>query len=397
MIKKNALRSAIALATTAVAFNAAALEPAQIKAGGMTITPVLSLSETYDDNIRENGINEQSSWVTNINPSVLVEAIDGLNVYQLEYDINHALVHSARDDDYTNHKLRGMAHFELNSRNRLTFNARYDHTETLTDTTVLDESDKFKTLYADAVYGFGVPTAIMNADLGVNYTRMRTRNSDDINADREYDRFGMLYTLYYRIGPRTRLLAEYRYDDYEYELTPLTIDNSSAYDNKRHRAYVGATWAATAKTTGSVRVGYERRKFDDNNVSDTNGASWEADLTWTPRTYSTVTLSTSKSVEPGRISSRFVDTTQVGANWNHYWTPRFSSDLFYRWADEEYKYQSSPLDRDDDLHEAGFEVRYDVQRWMTVGLGFRWKDRDSDVAARDYDRSLATINLKVSL
>src|SRR5690625_3582554 len=151
MIKKNALRSAIALAATATAFNASALEPMQIKAGGLDITPVLSLSETYDDNIRENGINEESSWVTNINPNVLVEAIDGLNVYQLEYDINHALVHSSRDDDYTNHKLRGMAHFELNSRNRLTFNARYDHTETLTDTTVLDESDKFKILYADAV------------------------------------------------------------------------------------------------------------------------------------------------------------------------------------------------------------------------------------------------------
>ena len=393
-MKKLTIRTAIALAASAITANAVAnMDPAPIDLGGMTLTPTLNTTFGHNDNIRESGINDESSWVTTINPNFLLEAMDGVNVYQVEYGLRQDIFHSSHSDNNLDHHLRGMSHFEIDNRNRITLNATYDRTETLSDTTYVDVNDKFNSLYLEGIYGFGVPSAMFNFDVGLNHQRRRTHNSGGINDHLEYDKNGFIGTGYYNVGARTRLLAEYIYDEYEYKTDLASVGN---LDNDRDRFYVGATWAATARTTGSVRLGYENRDFDNYNKEDGDGFSWAADVTWSPRTYSTLTLSSSRTREEARVFSNFVDTKQAGINWNHDWGSNVTSDVFYNWIEEDFDNTAS-LDREDEINELGMEVRYTVQRWMSVGLGYRYKDRESNALVRDYDRNMFTLNLNVSL
>ena len=388
-MKKQAFSCSLAAAiASVVAAQALAVEPASIQAGGVTITPTLDLSTAYDDNIREVGINDETSWVTSITPGVLIEALDRLNLYQLKYSARHDIFHSSHDDDNTDHHLNGLAHLEFNSRNRLDLTTSYDRTESVTGSWVPGVNDKLSTTRVGGVYGFGLPSAIMNFDVGVHHDWRRSHNSGTINDNREYDKLGFNAVVYYRVAPKTRALLEYRFDDYDYEVS------NSPLSSERNALLLGVTWEATAKTTGTIKVGYEEREFDRKPFDDQDNVSWEADVTWQPRTYSTFTFSTSKGTEEGSVSANIVDTTRAGINWNHHWTSDVYTDLSYQYTEEDFE---SSLNREDEVNQFGVKVSYDVVRWMTVGLGYTFKDRDSNFAIRDYDRNVYMLNFNFSL
>ncbi len=67
----------------------------------------------------------------------------------------------------------------------------------------------------------------------------------------------MVGTLFWNLGPKTQLLAEVtRYD--ENYLNNFFKANYQL-DSSEWRYQVGATWKATAKTTGEFRIGYYQR------------------------------------------------------------------------------------------------------------------------------------------
>ncbi|MCV6615835.1 MAG: outer membrane beta-barrel protein, partial [Cellvibrionaceae bacterium] len=122
---KSGTRLALLPLAVAMALPANALEPGAIDAGPFRIVPTLGLSTGYDNNLFLTDGDEEESWVTIINPQVQFVATDGNNNYSISYGINHGIVHSSRDDDYTDHVLRGEMNLELNSRNYLDVAAAY--------------------------------------------------------------------------------------------------------------------------------------------------------------------------------------------------------------------------------------------------------------------------------
>ncbi|MCK9469874.1 MAG: outer membrane beta-barrel protein [Porticoccaceae bacterium] len=375
---------AVAIAST----SALAVEPKKIElGGGLTITPLLDLEVGYDDNIRGVGIDDESSWVTTLSPSVLLEAIDGLNLYQLKYRADARRYHSSQDDDHVNHSVEALGTFVFNQRNRLNLAASHYRTESVANTRFTDINDEFSTSKVGAVYGFGVPSATFNFDLGADYTWRRTDNSGGINRDREYDITGVNGILYYRVSPKTRMLAEYRYQDYEYELSTSTLDND------RDIALVGITWDATAKTVGTIKVGYEDRDFSHASQRDFSNTFWEVDVTWQPRPLSTITFGTQKGSAEGETTANYAKTTTYDLGWNQRWTDRVHSDVFYSFKEEDYR----GMDREDDITRAGVSINYDLLRWVTVGVGYTYYDRDSPIAIRDYDRNIYALNFNFSL
>ena len=56
------------------------------------------------------------------------------------------------------------------------------------------------------------------------------------------------------------------------------LPGSVTLDSEEWRLYTGATWDATAKTTGSVRVGYLTKDFTASDYQDYSSIGWEANL-----------------------------------------------------------------------------------------------------------------------
>lgn len=371
-----------------IAFPAIAAEPKRIQLGnGLTMTPLLDLEVQYDDNIRAVGIGEESSWVTRISPSVLLEAFDGLNLYQIKYQADAKRYHSSQDDDHVNHSIQALANLVFDHRNRLTLNADHLQTEQVANSFQPGINDEFSTSTVGAVYGFGVPAATFNVDAGVKHTWRRTDNSGSFNSDREFDSLGLNGILYYRMTAKTRALAEYRHEDVDYRLS------GSPLDNERDIALLGVTWDATAKTVGTVKVGQEKRDFNDSSRRDISSSFWEADVTWQPRPLTTISLGTHKGTQEGELTAEYTKTTSYDLGWNQRWNERMHSDVFYSFSEEDFVGQ----DRTDDVNSMGVQVSYDLLRWATVGLGYTHYDRDSDFPVRDYGRNVYMVNFNLSL
>lgn len=386
-------RTAIsALILAASSGPALAFEPADIRLGDMTLTPSLRLSEAYDDNFRATRDGE-SSWITTIEPTFVLGAQDRLNTYELSYSFNTQLFHSSHRDDHTDHHLSADAHMEFDSRNRLDLSAGYDKVEETADTTEPTENDKYHNADIGAIYGFGAESARMQLELGARHEHRRYDNSGDLNADRDHDTDTLTGTAYIRLAPKTRALFEAEASDFRYRTNHSLDSISLAY-------LAGVTWDATARTSGSLKVGRERKNFDattdirGRRLNDPSENVWELGVTWKPLTYSRVELSTSQQIEEGSDRENFIRTRRTALDWNHHWKTYVSTELSLWHTDERY---DNAIERHDKTDGAGVALNYDLRRWLSVGLGYQYTDRSSTLAEKTYDRNLYQATVKVSL
>lgn len=372
---------------SSVSLNGWAVEPQHIDLAGFEFTPTLILREGYDDNFRGLRDDRQSSWVSTINPTFLLGAEDRNSAYQLEYSFNSETYHSDSDASNTDHHLLLRSILEFTARHRLRWNLEYHHEEDTADTAENDENDKYSRAIADGVYSFGVQSGSNQLDFGANYEALRYRNSDQLNADKERNSLRLSTTWFHRLGGRTRSLLELRHTDHDYLLS------SSDRDSTNLAALAGATWDATARTTGSVRLGAEHKDFDSDTRQDYTSPMWEVGITWQPRTYSTVSFNTRRAFDEGDDgASTIADLTSI-LSWRHQWTAYIRSDVDHRFSDREYK----AIDRDDELSSTGLGLTYSPDRWLDFTLGYRHTHNDSSVRTESYTRNLYQLSVELSL
>ena len=92
----------------------------------------------------------------------------------------------------------------------------------------------------------------------------------------------------------------------------LNLDPTSTLDCREYQALAGVAWGATAKTTGEGLVGIRRLDFNTPGRPSVHGFTWDARLTWAPRTYSQLTAYSSRSVSQDGFSAG-----NVGSSTSH--------------------------------------------------------------------------------
>lgn len=387
-LKTSSLAVAI---SSALCTNAWALDPQSIKLGdGLTFTPDLKVSERYEDNFRAVETDEESSWVTSIAPTFILGAEGRKSAYKLSYSAVSDIFHSSHDDNNTDHHLTGDAAFEFNSRNRLTLNTGYHKVEETAAQSTQSrrnmENDKYSTANIGGVYSFGAKTARTQIDFGANYQELRYQNSNGLNADKERDTTALSSTLYYRVAPKTRVLVEARHTDYDYvSNTRLNSDNIALL--------TGVTWDATARTSGTIKIGAEKKRFDSSALDDNSGSMWEAGVKWMPRTYSTFSLQTRRALDEGDDGASAIQSQSTTLSWKHEWLDRLSSDISYTYTDQEYQ----DYNRDDQISVFGAGLTYEMRRWLDIGIGYKYAENDSSQNFESYERNIYSISVSASL
>lgn len=386
--------------SAALCANAWALEPQSIKlSDGLKFTPTLSVDESYDDNIRAEERNTQSSWVTGIKPKFVLSTEGNKSAYALTYELDNQTYASSHDDDHTDHHFDADAGFQFDVRNKLKLNAGYDKVESIANDNLVTTNDglivpqgntgepaKYTTTSAGGVYTYGAASALAQLELGASYEELRYQNSGDFNEDLERNTTPLRATGYYRIAPKTRLLLEGRHTDYDY-----INDNDS--DSNSDAVLAGVTWDATAKTSGTIKVGAEKLSYDNSTYDDEDGATWEAGVKWSPRTYSTFNLKTAQAYSPGNDGAGAIDAQTTSLNWNHSWLERLSSDVNYSYTDNDYQGTT----QQDYIDIVGVGLTYNMRRWLDIGIGYKYATSDSNFDGSSYNRNIYAINFKASL
>lgn len=382
---KAATASLICLASAAPVW---AIEPQSIDLAGFEFTPSLIVSESYNDNIR--GVPEEaetSSWITGINPTFALSAETRSSAYRLRYSADSEIYHSDSDATNTDHHLTFDSIMEFSDRHRLDWELAYHRVEETSDTEVVTENDKYSSAIARAVYGFGAMSAMNQLEFGANYEARRYHNSGDLNASEERDSTVLHGTWFHRLGARTRSLLELRYGDHSYVL------DESDRDSNDMAILAGATWEATAKTSGNLRLGMERKDFDSDARDDYTSPMWEVGVSYQPRTYSTFRLNTRQAFDEGNDDASTIQNQTSLLAWQHEWSARIRTDLDVRYSDLEYK----AIDRDDELWSYGVGLTYSPDRWIDMTLGYRFTDNDSTLPTESYERNVYLLSFNLSL
>ncbi len=405
-------RLAVVIAATAGVSTAAfAIDPQSVRVSdGVVFTPTLKFEEQHDSNIFGTKNQRKSSWVSVIEPTFNLSLDRAKSAHQLKYRMTSNNYHSSNDSSHINHHITADSGLEFNSRNRLLLNAGYHKLESTTtdhDYSRNDaKNDKWNTKNIGGVYTFGAREARTQVDFGLNYDELRYDNSHKdsagvrLNKDNERNAASARLTGYYAIAPKTKLLLEGRYTDYDYK-------SDSNRDSKNKALLAGVTWEATAKTTGTVKIGREKKDYSKSGTpyKDKSTGMWEASIDWTPLTYSTFRLKTRRGYDDGLYSefdeltgemdnvTSNIRTVDSSLGWKHYWMDRLYSEAEYRRIDR--KYQN--LNRDDKIDQYGIGLTYEVRRWLDIGIGFKRRENDSDLDSNSYKRNVYALSFRASL
>ena len=363
------------------------VDPQNIDIHGFNFTPTLTISEAFDDNIRELEHNVQSSIVTRIAPSFELKAEDRNSATRLIWQPTRNIYHDESDASSTAQRVELASIMEFTDRHRLKLEGEWRKYERTTDTAVDGINDKIQTSKANGLYTYGAKSAANQIDLGASYTQLRYDNSGGINDDKERDTTELSTTWYHRIGSNTRGLLEYDHTIFDY------LQANSSRSSKSDALLAGAEWDFTARTTGKVRVGYEHKNFDDSESKDLDNPTWQVDLQWKPRTYSTFTALARQAMAEGDDGADAVKATYAQLGWRHGWTERITGVSEIGAGRDVYEGQ----DRTDDLREYHLALVYEMRRWLDIEVGYRYRDDVSDADNESYERNVFQVSFDISL
>jgi hypothetical protein len=361
----------------------------QVAGSPFYFTPFVGLAAGHDDNLFLSSVNEKSSALYIVSPGFKLDARDGNKVLQLDYQAQIGRYTQSEDDDYVDNVARAQGDFAISQRQFVRLGLDYIRSHDprgSTDRGIAASPDKYRLISPGAMYVLGAPGAEGRIETYYSNGHKTYLNNRAFTAasDRNTEEFGGAF--YWRVMPRTYVLAEIRNTDLRYR------QPGSPFSGDERRIYGGVSWEATAATTGTFKVGQLRKRFDSG-LPEFSGSSWEALISWAPRTYSRFDFYTSKGANESTGLGNFILTETAGVLWTHSWSSVLSTGVNLRYAKDEYQ----GFDRTDKTKSLGLKVGYKFRRWLTLGAEYQYTQRDSNTNFFEYDRNLYLLTATGSL
>lgn len=370
----------IALLWCALASPALAEEEETIGPG---LYPAITVSYLSDSNIFRTDENENSDEIFKALPSLTLKSMFRKHTFEGSYFVEIFRYREFDDEDFEDQYLDGDLMLDLTRRLQLEFIGDYASAHEMRGTpgTRLAISREPDTWWASRIAGkiiYGRRESknqlILTAE---GYRRRYTNNEQEPRS-----RNRQIYTLtfFHNRKERTRFVLEGKYKTFDYFDKRAPIDLTSVEKS----ILLGITWEATAKTTGTFKIGWLGKDLDDPAIPDFSGLSLESEIVWEPRTYSEFTLMLVRATKesPQTIGSFFV-STEVGLVWDHEFNDRTTLHSKLHYQRDQYE-TISDIPRDDDLFGANFEIEYNIWRWVDFGVSYEYGTRRSNFPDIDF-------------
>ena len=362
----------------------------QVGESPVYFTPFVGLGVGHDSNVLLSNTNERGSNLYIVSPGFKIDTRTAATVFQLSHQSQFGRYTSSSDDNYLDHVSKAQLDMAFSGRSflRLGFDYIRGHDPRgSTDRGISTSPDKYSLRSPNVTYAYGAPGAqgrveLYAADTHKTYINNRDRTSF---SDRDTTEYGGAF--YWRVMPKTYVLAEARETNISYEAS------SSPFSGDEHRVFAGVMWEATAATTGTFKVGQLRRSFDRGGFPSKTSTSWEGLITWSPRTYSQFDFYTARSTNESTGLGSFILTDVYGVNWTHSWTSVVSTGVNLRYQRDEYQ----GFNRTDDTKSLGLRAGYKFRRWLTLGAEYTYTNRASNQPGIDYDKNLYLLTATASM
>lgn len=356
---------------------------------GVVLYPSLKLSYGHDDNVRASTTEAISASLMTLAAGVKAELQPGgSHRYSLGYDGVFTRYSGTSDDDTNSHSLSATGLHTFSARSRLNWSLGHQEGADARAEAVVEstEPDQWRANSLQALYSYGAAGAQGRIETSYGFNRKRYQNNLDTTAASDVDSHQVAGRYFWRVMPRTYLVAEARLAQTQYRVGTVN-------DNADTRLLAGATWEATAKTTGSVKVGHQSKRFDEATKADASGLTYEASVDWKPLTYSVVSLTANRAVFEALADGDYDVNTSLGLSWSHQWNAALSSRVSVRNASS--KFANSP--RRDDTLTTSVGMTYGLSRRYSLGLDLAHTQRDSTKVGNTYKRNTVLVNFSAAL
>lgn len=365
-----------------------------LRLGPLNITPYVTTSGTYTDNAFLTRRDRKADFYYSVLPGVKLNVRPiGRHGFSLNYDADYARHDTYGESDYFIQSADAALDLDLPKELRLKLGDKITSGADLPDF----EGDR-KAPYISNVARTEVSYIFFDRiGLGVNYAhdlKDYKHSGDEID---NFDTHTVGGSLRIRILTRASILLEYAYSATDYRKERKT-DNS--YSN---RVNSGITWDITAKTRGVVRGGYiEKQYYRLNRTEDTVYASADISHEITSRTFFNLSgirsvFDTSRADNNLIYSSSYL-SNQVTASLSHTYrklTGSIGGDYIY----DRYLHDDllAGKKRRDHVWRGWAGIDYQVQKWLKLGVKYRYTDLNSNFDNEDYAENLISGFVTLSL
>jgi hypothetical protein len=350
---------------------------------GFSLTTELSLAS--DSNIERNST-ETAGNLLQFAPQIRYVNTIGKHQFSADYTGIYTKYSERTQFDYENHAA--------------SIGILFDHTESL--------STEFNLSYQDAIEAPGstngilvdstefyqftnnqVTTALLygttesKGQIIVSFDFSTTEFSDLSQVFRNTDITSITGAYFYRIAPGTRLLLEVETADFDYTNAMGLNDRSS----QQNTYLTGIEWASSEQTRSALRLGYQTRDFDNPQLDELNGFTYELDFTWQPRSSTQFMFGASRAVTESAIQGvAGIIRESYSIDLQHELSSLVGLNSLLQY------FEDGIGDRTDTNTTFQLGLSYSVKYWLDIRLSYALENRQSNNILFDYDAELIQLS-----
>lgn len=363
---------------------------APVRFGGVFVYPDAILTYGNNDNLLGTSANELSTRFTSLHTNLVAEVKNDGDRYTASYTGNYTRFDNSSADNYDHHEFAVAGDNTFSSRARLGWTGGYlmsTDPRGSTDRTLSATPDKWHASSVAALFAYGAYGATGRFEVESFAQEKRYDNNRTVTAGGDLNMFNIAGRFLYRVAPKTSLLFELREIKTNYQL------NTSTNTNTDRRVLVGATWEATAATTGVIKIGQLKKDFDSNARSDYTGLNWEGSVRWTPLTYSAIDFNTARAPADSTGVGDYILNRSETVRWTHQWNSFTTTKVNLGQVNSDYH----GIDLQQDTKNYGVGVSYALRRWLNVSAEWAATRRTSNIALQEYKRNVVSLSLEGTL
>ena len=286
--------------------------------------------------------------------------------------------------DASDFRLRGFAHFDIDNRHRLDFEAsQFRISEELgTGRTRsnfdFDNPDTYELSRIGITYSYGNPRSRgeLVTGLATGVLEFVENENDLAEFDRDMDLIWGRFS--YKLTGKTTLSSRFDFRSYEY-----TNDINSEADRRDRDASsltLSANWKSTGLLYGSAFVSFSNWEYTEREAAegvdvDGKDTTFGANLYWEIRSYSKANFYIRQFIDDtvADDSSGTQTTATYGISWRHGWTDRFNTTVSAYSSNDELDNRKT-----NERQGASLEGRLSIRRWLNLLVGGSTAQLDSD-------------------
>ena len=199
---------------------------------------------------------------------------------------------------------------------------------------------------------------------------------------------------FWNISAKTSAIVEYVYTNVHYEHNDFNNSNGGTFA-------VGIDGKIAPKVDGIAKVTYAMRDYEHdaaNYSSYEDMLGYYVAVEWNPTAKDKLRLSGSRQFEETTYTNnRYFADTLVSLYGSHKLTDKLTLGLTLAYENMDYDRENAQgVKRNDDLYTVRPSVDYQFKEWLSAGIWYQWRTRNSNVRGADYDSNKAGIFAKAT-